>query len=80
MDELLGLGYDYHASFDALVGGVSLDDVRAYARAKLRNCVVTVSTPDPDAVKIDPGKRAYDAFPPVDLTPKGIQLDAGAPR
>jgi hypothetical protein len=35
-----------------------------------------VSTPDPDSVKIKTGKRTYDSFPPVDLTPRGVQHDA----
>ncbi|MGA2232686.1 MAG: insulinase family protein, partial [Tepidisphaeraceae bacterium] len=80
LDELFGLGYDYHLRFPDQIGAVTLDDVRAYARNRLRNCVVTVCTPDPDSVKIPTGKVEYSSFPIVDLTPKGIQLDTGAPR
>jgi zinc protease len=80
LDELFGLGYGYHQRFADQIGAVTLDDVRAYARNRLRNCVVTICTPDPDSVKIPAGKVEYSSFPTVDLTPKGIQLDTGAPR
>ena len=39
--------------------------------------VVTVSTPDPEKVKITAGPRKYASFPTVDLTPRGVQHDAG---
>ena len=34
----------------------------------------------PDQVKIKAGRRQYDSFPPVDLTPRGVQHDTGAPK
>jgi zinc protease len=76
-DELFGLGYDYHAGFGARINGVSLEQIQALARSRLRNCVVTICTPDPDSAKIDPGVRTYAMFSPVDLTPRGIQHDVG---
>ena len=36
---------------------------------------MTISTPRPELVKIQPGVRVYDKFPPVELTPKGVQHD-----
>jgi zinc protease len=80
LDELFGLGYDYHDKFPAQIDSVTLADIGAYARNRLRNCVVTICTPDPDAAKVALGKHEYSSFPTVDLTPKGIQLDTGAPR
>jgi hypothetical protein len=38
---------------------------------------VTVSTPAPDAVGVKTGRREYPSFPPVDLTPRGVQHDTG---
>jgi zinc protease len=80
LDELMGLGWDFHDKMNQWISDVTLDQVRAYARTRLRDCVVTICTPDPDAVQIPEGKKEYTAFPKVDLTPKGIQLDTGAPR
>jgi zinc protease len=80
LDELLGLGYDYHLHLNQEMSTVTLDDVRAYAATRLRDCIVTICTPDPDSVKVAAGRREYTSFPVVDLTPKGIQLDTGAPR
>jgi zinc protease len=80
LDEAFGLGYDYHQKFADMIGAVTLDDIRNYARTRLRDCIVTICTPDPDSVNVAPGKREYSSFPTVDLTPKGIQLDQGAPR
>ncbi len=80
LDELNGLGYDYHEKFADNVRKVSLDDVRSVARRRLTKCVVTVSTPAPENVAVKPGRREYGTFPPVDLTPRGVQHDAaGAP-
>jgi predicted Zn-dependent peptidase len=76
LDELNGLGYDYHDSFAAKINAVKLDDVRSIAAKRLNACVITVSTPNPDGVRIKPGLRTYDSFPPVDLTPRGVQHDA----
>jgi zinc protease len=80
LDELLGLGFDYHDKFNQQVNDVTLDQVRTYARTRLRDCIVTICTPDPDSVQIPTGKKEYPSFPKVDLTPKGIQLDTGAPH
>jgi zinc protease len=76
LDELFGLGYDYHDRFAGKIEAVKLEDVQAVARRLLRECVVTVTTNDPDAVQIKPGPRTYDSFPPVDLTPKGVVHDS----
>ncbi|HEY1628249.1 MAG TPA: hypothetical protein VGF52_00225, partial [Tepidisphaeraceae bacterium] len=76
LDELYGLGYDYHDQFAPKVNGVSLSDVRSIAQRRLTRCVITVSTPAPKAVSIQPGKRDYPSFPPVDLTPRGVNHDA----
>jgi zinc protease len=77
LDELYGLGYDYHAKFTDKINEVSLDDVRKIARDRLSKAVVTISTPAPDLVKIEKGARTYKEFPPVDLTPRGVQHDTG---
>jgi predicted Zn-dependent peptidase len=74
-DELLGLGYDYHAGFADRIKSVKIDQIADVARRRLRDCVVTICTPDPDAVKVKTGVRTYDSFPPVDLTPKGVKHD-----
>ena len=80
LDELLGQGYDFHDRLNQQIMTVTLDDVRAYARTRLRDCIVTISTPDPDSVQVKAGRVEYSTFPTVDLTPKGVQLDTGAPR
>jgi zinc protease len=77
LDELYKLGYDYHLHFADRVRKVTLPDVQAAARQRLVQCVVTVSTPAPELVKVKEGRREYDAFPPVDLTPRGVQHDTG---
>jgi zinc protease len=77
IDELFGLGYDYHTKFAPGINGVSLDQIRAAAATRLHDCVVTICTPDPDAVKIETGLRKYESFPPVDLTPRGVQHSTG---
>jgi len=77
LDELYGLGYDYHAHFAERINSVTLDQVREAARSRLRQCVVSVSTPLPDLVDRKTGERTYSAFPPVDLTPRGVQHDVG---
>ena len=53
LDELYGLGYNYHDRFADKVKAVGLNDVTAVSRARLTRCVVTVSTPAPDAVKVN---------------------------
>src|SRR5439155_22431737 len=50
LDELYGLGYDYHQHFAERINAVKLRDVPAVARALLRQCVITVSTPKPELV------------------------------
>jgi predicted Zn-dependent peptidase len=75
LDELFGLGYDYHAHFAPRINAVTLPQVRTVAGRRLSRCVVTVSTPAPQAVQVKPGKRTYGSFPPVDLTPRGVQHD-----
>jgi predicted Zn-dependent peptidase len=80
LNELFGLGYDFHQQFAAQISAVTLDDIRNFARRRLRDCVVTICTPDPSVVQVPTGKQEYSSFPTVDLTPKGIQLDQGAPK
>jgi zinc protease len=75
LDELYGLGYDFHDRFADDINIVQLDDIRKIAGTKLRRCVVTVSTPAPELVQVKPGTRQYATFPPVDLTPRGVQHD-----
>jgi zinc protease len=77
IDELFGLGYDYHSKFAAGINGVTLDQIRAAAASRLHDCVVTICTPDPDAVSIKAGVRTYTSFPTVDLTPRGVQHATG---
>ena len=79
LDELYGLGYDHHEQFDERVNAVTIDDVRAVSAGRLSRCVITVSTPDPKAVEVKPGTRTYQSFPPVDLTPKGVEHDTAGP-
>ena len=71
LDELYGLGYDYHDKFAPRINAVKLPDVQALARQRLRECIVTISTPAPELVKVKQGRREYESFPPVDLTPRG---------
>ena len=80
LDELYGLGYNYHEKFADRINGVSLDDIRKLAASRLQECVITVSTPDPDKVKIKEGPRTYPTFPTVDLTPRGVQHDTGGTK
>jgi zinc protease len=77
LDEAFGLGFDYHAQFAAGINAVTLDQIRATAATRLHDCVVTISTPDPDGVKIQTGLRTYKSFPTVDLTPRGVQHATG---
>ncbi|HVT88294.1 MAG TPA: pitrilysin family protein [Tepidisphaeraceae bacterium] len=77
LDELYGLGYNYHDSYAQRINAVTIDQVRQVARAKLNECVITVSTPQPDLVNKKTGMRTYTSFPPVDLTPRGVQHDSG---
>ena len=77
LDELYGLGYDFHQHFGERIESVTLPQVRATARQLLSRCVITVCTPVPELVKQKTGKREYKSFPPVDLTPRGVQHDSG---
>jgi zinc protease len=77
LDELFGLGYDFHAQFADRIRSVTLPDVQAIARARLNSCVVTICTPAPESVSVQKGPRIYSSFPPVELTPRGIQHDTG---
>jgi zinc protease len=77
MDELYGLGYDAHEKFADEINAVSLDQVRSVARGALSQCVITISTPKPELVNVKTGQRTYPSFPPVELTSKGVQHDAG---
>jgi zinc protease len=77
VDEVLGLGYDYHSQFADHVRAVPLPHVQETARHRLAECIVTISTPRPDLVHVKPGVRTYSSFPPVDLAPKGVQHDVG---
>jgi zinc protease len=77
LDELYGMGYDHHDLFAGKINAVTLDQVRDVSSARLKNCVVTISTPMPEAVKIETGTRTYSSFPQVDLTPRGVQHDNG---
>jgi zinc protease len=77
LDELYGLGYDYHDHFADRVNGVTINTVRRYAAEHLRECVVTISTPEPEKVTVKEGPRTYPSFPEVDLTPRGVQHDTG---
>jgi zinc protease len=76
-DELFGLGYDYHSKFASRIEAVTLPEVQGIARQRLSHCLVTISTNDPELVKIQPGTFTYDSFPPIDLTPRGVQHDVG---
>jgi zinc protease len=78
LDELYGLGFDYHAKFADRIDQVDIASVRALAREHLRNCVVTICTPSPQTVDIHPGIHRFESFPYVDLTPRGIQHDSGS--
>lgn len=78
IDELFGLGYDYHSAFADKIEQVAISQVQNTSRRLLDSCVITVTTPDPSAVSQAPGRRTWQQFPPVDLTPRGVQHDAQA--
>jgi hypothetical protein len=77
LDELFGLGYDFHKNFAPGIDAVTLDQIRQTAAERLHDCVVTICTPDPDSVTIKSGVRTYPSFPTVDLTPRGVQHATG---
>jgi len=76
LDELFGLGYDFHDHFAERINSVQITDVQRVARMRLNQCIVTVTTDHPELVKTKEGTRTYTKFPPVDLTPKGVGHDA----
>jgi zinc protease len=76
MDELLGLGFNHHEKFANKINNVRMSDVQEMSALLLRRCIVTVSTNHPEAVTIKEGSRTYRSFPPVDLTPRGVQHDS----
>jgi len=76
LDELFGLGYDFHDHFAQRINAVQISDVQRVARTRLSECIVTVTTDHPEMVKAKEGTRTYSKFPPVDLTPKGVTHDA----
>jgi len=78
VDEVLGLGYAWHEQFADHVKAVTLPQVQQVARQRLRECLVTISTPKPELVHVKSGIRTYREFPPIDLTPRGVQHDTGA--
>jgi zinc protease len=76
-DELFGVGYNYHQGFADRINAVTLPEVQEIARERLSRCVVTICTPAPQTVEIKAGEFGYDSFPPIDLTPRGVQHDVG---
>jgi zinc protease len=77
LDELYGLGYQWHAGFADRIKSVTLDQVRTEARAALNKCVITICTPAPELVTEKAGERDYATFPHIDLTPRGVQHAMG---
>ena len=77
IDELLGLGFDYHSNFPRRINALTVQEVRETARLRLKDCVIAVSTSKPELVKAKAGVREYKSFPPVDLAPQGVQHDTG---
>ena len=57
LDELYGLGYDYHKTFDARIEAVKLEDVMAVAQKYFGNHVLVTSSPEKDACCETPGAR-----------------------
>src|SRR5690606_24446219 len=55
LNELYGMGYDYHLKAPDKIRQVSLDDINQVARRRLSRAVITISTPNPDLVSIEPG-------------------------
>ena len=75
LDELYGMGYDYHLKAPEKIRAVELNDIGIVSSIRLSRAVITISTPNPDLVEIEPGTRQYEQLPPVDLTPKGVEHD-----
>jgi zinc protease len=80
LDEIYGLGYDFHETYPGKINSVTIGQVRAAAAARLSQCVVTICTSHPELVTVKTGSRTYTQFPPVDLTPRGVQFDTGAQK
>jgi len=78
LDELLGLGYDFHSKFADRIDKVQNDGVQRISRQLLKRCTVTITTNAPDAVTVRKGERRYESFPSVDLAPRGVQHDTAA--
>jgi zinc protease len=78
IDELFGLGYEYHAGFADRINAVALPNVQELARGRLSKCVVTICTPTPQNVEIHTGAYSFEIFPPIDLTPRGVRHDVRA--
>jgi len=77
LDELYGLGYMWHRRFADNIRAVTLPQVQEIAANRLQKCVITVSTPKPELVKVKEGAREYREFSKVELTPRGVQHDTG---
>jgi zinc protease len=80
LDEIYGLGYDFHDSYASKINSVTFDQIRAAAGQRLSQCVITICTSHPELVTEKTGTRTYTQFPPVDLTPRGVQFDTGAQK
>src|SRR5258705_8889615 len=76
LDELFGLGYDYHDLFAQRINAVRIEAVQRVARTRLSESIITVTTYIPDLVKSKEGLLTSTTFPPADLTPKGVTHDA----
>lgn len=72
LDELYGLGYNYHQHFADDIGKVTLAEVQQMARQRLNQCTITICTPKPGSVDVKEGTRTYTNFPPVELTSPGV--------
>ena len=75
LDELYGMGYDFHKGFKDRVAKVQIGDLQNIARQRLRTCLVAISTPRPDLVTVKPETHKYDSFPEITLTPRGVEHD-----
>jgi zinc protease len=78
LNELFGLGYAYHDQFADKINEVTIGHVQSVARLHLNECVVTVTTNQPELITVKEGRRTYTTFPKVDLAPKGVQHDTPA--
>ncbi len=67
LDELYGLGFDYHDHLAERLGKVDLDDVKAVARKYLSSPpVIVVVTPAPEEVRLGFEPQAIDRDQPVE--------------